>query len=413
MHKNLLKTIGFSSVPPGDPVAVACSGGPDSMALTLLLAEWTETSGSTLVAVTVDHGLRRESATEAKEVGRVLAVRGTQHTVLTWEGKKPRANIQEAARNARYGLLTRYCQSNTIKHLFVAHTQEDQAETFLLRLARGSGVDGLSCMQPLTQQNGILIHRPLLNVPKAALLEYLKEKKQDYLEDPSNQDPRFDRVKMRRAFPVLATLGLTSERLASTATTMARARVCLEELAQVTLASACDIFPEGYAMLRPFAATEEITLRVFASLVMIIGGHDIKPRLEEVKRLSEAALDPEFKGATLGGCQFIAREGNVLIIREPEAVSPPVSAISAMWDRFALHTDALEGTVGALTQEGWLQLAKEQGLASNYPDKKILYTLPALRDVSGKLLAVPHLKFRQPGLRFDAVFKGNNIRNEK
>ncbi len=393
MPKNPLKTIELSGLPKKVPLVVGCSGGADSMALTLLLAEYCKRSGNTLTAITVDHGLRKESAVEAAQVGKWLKKHSIEHVVLKWEGKKPASNIQEAAREARYQLLAEYCHAHNVKHVVLAHHREDQAETFLLRLARGSGVDGLSCMARETQMHGVTLLRPLLDVSKMQLLAYLKAKKQRYIDDPSNHKLIYDRVRMRKALPMLAELGLTPERLVSTAKAMERTRKSLEAQTAAVLAVHCDYFPEGYAALKPFDADDEIALRVMASLVMTIGGHIVKPRLEETEQLLSAVRQKPFKGATLGGCQFIAHKGAIVVCRELSAVQKPVPATQKTWDkRFAVTCNAPKGwTVGALTQAGWLALAKQHGLKNTLPDKRILYTLPALRDEGGNVRAVPHL----------------------
>lgn len=390
--ENLLKTIECISPPPEGLWVVACSGGADSMALALLLAEYVDKTGAKLLAVTVDHGLREDSAPEAAQVGKWLAKRGIAHEVLTWKGRKPRSNLQEAARKARYRLLTEYCQRLGASHLFVAHTQEDQAETFLLRLARGSGVDGLACMLPVSTMHGIALVRPLLNVSKADLLTYLRHKKQKFICDPSNENARFDRVKFRKALPMLAGLGLTVSRLASTAASMQRVRECLEAETGRVISGHVTWFPEGYALVKWFDVPDEIALRIWATLIMRIGGHAVKPRLEETSQLYHALQRPYFKGATLGGCQFIPHKGKIIACRELGAVQEPVPARASQWDRFTILCDAEDGcTVGALTQAGWLALAKQHTLCNTYPSKQILYTLPALRDASGRVLAVPHL----------------------
>lgn len=393
MTRNLLKTIEILGLPKKASLAVACSGGADSMALTLLLAEYCERSGNKLTAITVDHGLRKESASEAAQVGKWVKKYGVEHVVLKWQGKKPTSNIQEAAREARYALMAEYCNANSIKHLFIAHHREDQAETFLLRLARGSGVDGLACMNAQTQMHGINLLRPLLDVSKAELLAYLKAKKQKFVDDPSNHKLMYDRVKMRKAMPVLAELGLTAERLVSTAKAMQRARQSLETETNAVLKRSCKFFPEGYAALKQFDAEDEIALRVMAHIVMAIGGNKVRPRLEETEQLLSAVRQKPFKGATLGGCQFIAHKDGIIVCRELNAVEKPVPASSKTWDnRFNITSNSPKGwTVGVLTQAGWLALAKQHKLTNSYPDKRILYTLPALRDAAGVVRAVPHL----------------------
>ena len=149
---------------PDAPVAVAVSGGPDSMALLVLAADEAQRSGRVLHALTVDHGLRADAGAEARQVGRWAQALGVPHTVLTHTGDAPRASVQAAARGIRYRLMADWCAAHDMAALLVAHTREDQAETFLLRLARGSGVDGLSAMATDTTRNGMRLLRPLLDV---------------------------------------------------------------------------------------------------------------------------------------------------------------------------------------------------------------------------------------------------------
>jgi tRNA(Ile)-lysidine synthase len=363
----------------------------------------------------VDHGLRKESAKEAKQVGVWLKKQGIAHIVLSWKGRKPKRNIQEAARKARYLLMTQYCKQHGITHLLVAHHLEDQAETFLLRLARGSGVDGLSAMSALTTMYDVTLARPLLGLSKAQLLDYLGKRKQAYVNDPSNENPAFERVKIRKLLPVLAEVGLTPERLARTASTMARARAHLEEETGKFLNRSCKIFQEGYARLEHIGISEEIALRALATLIMIIGGNDVKTRLNDLERLYVALKDPAFKGATLGGCVFTRHKGATLIYRELKGVAKPVAVkpgAPVLWDnRFDITAQVPRGVwrVGALTQKGWLWLAGTQKIKNPFPNKNILYSLPALRDFRGRIFAVPHLKFSATDVQCEASFKSTPV----
>lgn len=394
------------------PLAIACSGGPDSIALALLIHRWSKRARGKITALIVDHGLRPESAKEARQVGAWLKKQGLANAILSWKGRKPKRNMQEAARKARYTLLSDYCKRHGIGHLLVAHHLEDQAETFLLRLARGSGVDGLAAMSAMTQLYDVTLVRPLLNVSKAELLEYLKKRKQPYISDPSNENAAFERVKIRKLLPTLAEVGLSAERLAKTATNMARARAHLEEETGKFLATACTIHPEGYGILKHLRVSEEIALRAIATLVMLIGGAPVKTRLADLERLYAALKEPAFKGATLGGCVFSRHKDAILIYRELKSVAPSLKinpAIPIVWDnRFEItcHLPLGSWNVGALTQAGWLKLARLRGIKNPCPIKNMLYSLPALRDSAGNILAVPHLGYKTVNVSCEVVFKG-------
>ncbi|WP_158044976.1 tRNA lysidine(34) synthetase TilS [Skermanella pratensis] len=189
---------------PRPRVAVGVSGGPDSLALCLLLKAWADRSGGSLLALTVDHGLRHNAAEEAVQVGSWLAARGIAHDVLRWEGSKPASGIQAAARDARQRLLADRCRSEGILHLVLAHHLEDQAETTLLRFAKGSGPDGLAGMSPLRETGAVRILRPLLGMPRARLKAVLEAAGQPWVEDPSNRSAAFARVRLRAMADTLA-----------------------------------------------------------------------------------------------------------------------------------------------------------------------------------------------------------------
>jgi tRNA(Ile)-lysidine synthase len=209
---------------------LAISGGPDSTALLVLAARWARQlkRAPKLLAVTVDHGLRPEAAREAAAVRKLSGRLGVPHRTLRWRGKKPSSGVQEAARNARYELLAQAANREGIAHIATAHTLDDQAETVLFRMARGSGLLGLTGMAhaaplPVRIEQEILLVRPLLHVSKARLIATLKAAKIGYSEDPSNQDPRFTRARLRTLMPVLAREGLDARGLARLALRLRRA----------------------------------------------------------------------------------------------------------------------------------------------------------------------------------------------
>ena len=211
-------------------LVLAVSGGPDSTALLVLAARWVKRlkRGPKLLAITVNHGLRPEAAREAAAVARLARRLGVSHRTLRWRGRKPRSGLQEAARNARYALLAQAAMREGIAHILTAHTLDDQAETVLFRMARGSGLLGLAGMAPVVPLpaqagQGIFLIRPLLHVPKARLVATLKAAKIGYSEDPTNLDPRFTRPRLRTLMPALAQEGLDARGLARLAMRLRRA----------------------------------------------------------------------------------------------------------------------------------------------------------------------------------------------
>jgi tRNA(Ile)-lysidine synthase len=222
------------------PLVLAVSGGPDSTALMVLAARWRGRAKSPrLIAVTIDHGLRKESKREAKAVEKLAHKLGIEHRTLEWTGRKPKTGLQEAARLARYRLLSKVAKDVDARYVLTAHTLDDQAETVLFRMARGSGVRGLVGMysswgMPVEEGIGIELVRPLLTVPKSRLIATLKAAKIRYANDPSNRDPRFTRSRLRELMPMLAREGLTASRLALLADRVQRVEETLLELMAYT-----------------------------------------------------------------------------------------------------------------------------------------------------------------------------------
>lgn len=245
----------FSEIADMPAVVLAVSGGPDSTALMVLAARWARARKRRprLLAVTVDHGLRRESAREAAAVGRLARRLGLTHRVLRWRGGKPKTGLQEAARTARYRLLAGFARKTGASAVLTAHTRDDQAETVLLRMARGSGLTGLGAMarrSVVPGQEEITLLRPLLDIPKARLLATLRAAKIAFSEDPSNTDPRFTRARLRMLMPALAAEGLDARRLAVLARRLRRADAALESAVDQAMAE----------LLRPGATARSVSM---------------------------------------------------------------------------------------------------------------------------------------------------------
>jgi tRNA(Ile)-lysidine synthase len=213
-------------------IILAVSGGPDSIALMWLAARWrgAQKRGPRLVAVTVDHGLRPEAAREARDVKRLARSLDLPHRTLRWTGPKPRSGLPAAARDARYRLLAKAARANGATHILTAHTRDDQAETLLMRMARGSGLAGLSAMARQSEREGVMLARPFLQIPKSRLLATLAGAKLGFAVDPGNSDARFTRPRFRALMPALASEGCDSRNLARLASRLARANAALELL---------------------------------------------------------------------------------------------------------------------------------------------------------------------------------------
>ena len=367
---------------------MAISGGSDSTALLLLL----RAAGREVAAVTVDHGLRPESAGEAAAVGALCAARGIPHDTLVWADRHGAGNLQARARQARRRLIAGWARGRGVCDVALGHTLDDQAETVVLRLARGSGVDGLAAMAAVISAEGVRWHRPLLGVGRAALRGWLHGEGVAWIEDPSNEDPRFDRVRVRAAMPALAGLGLGARRLAETARAMGRARAALEH-GMRGLARSCVVDGgAGDLLLDPAGlaeAPEELRLRLLAAALGWVSGEIYRPRLVRLEAALAAVEGARVgHGLTLGGCVLRARGDRIAIRREPARAAPAVPLAAARWDgRWKLvgRPPAGEGlTIGALGAGGLAKLGGHPpGLA-----REALATTPAIwRD--GALVAAP------------------------
>ncbi|MBQ4084732.1 MAG: tRNA lysidine(34) synthetase TilS [Alphaproteobacteria bacterium] len=283
-------------------VGVAVSGGADSLALTLLTDKWAKKKGIGLEAFTVEHGLRPESEKEASDVHTFLSQKGIKHTILYWKGEKPTTRIEEKAREARYDLLLTACRERDISALFLGHHEDDQAETLLLRLSRGSGIDGLSAMAPTVKREGVWLIRPLLTVSHESLKAFLKEQNIVWAEDSSNQNPIYERVRFRKAKKTLSELGLENEKIGLSAKRLFRAKQALEKTTDDFMEKVT-ICEDGYACysLKDFLSLpEEIGIRVLCRLLKVFSSSDSFINLESAEHLYETLKNGG--KATLCGC---------------------------------------------------------------------------------------------------------------
>ncbi len=306
------------------PLAIAVSGGVDSMALMHLVAAWRRQGGgadsSAPLVLTIDHGLRPASAEEALFVGAAARQLGLDHDSLVWTGTKPTSGIQDAARRARYDLLlNRLAIDEHPRDLLLAHTQEDQAETLIMRLARGSGLDGLSAMRPLesrvlvklgcpVREAIVRLRRPLLDIPKARLIATLRAFGGDWREDPTNADVRYERVRLRRSQMGLAELGLTPDSIARSARRLAAERTALNartaEIAAEQVRDHAGAY--GELTLPPGNHCQPADLaRILARLIGVFGGAAPAAQLSQIEALVDRVQSPSLSAEgrlTLGGC---------------------------------------------------------------------------------------------------------------
>jgi len=259
-------------------IVLAVSGGPDSMALMRLAARWRRAlaRGPRLVAVTVDHGLRPEAAREARDVKRLARSLDVPHRTLRWTGAKPKTGLPAAARAARYRLLAQAARSNGATHILTAHTRDDQAETLLMRMLRGSGIAGLAAMTRVSEREGLWLARPLLDVSKAQLVATLNRARINFADDPTNRDVSYTRPRLRALMPALAAEGGDSKNLARLAARLARANAALEVLADgaeryLALRDRNDAARFGFDSAAFAGLAEEIRLRLLKRAIDRVG----------------------------------------------------------------------------------------------------------------------------------------------
>jgi tRNA(Ile)-lysidine synthase len=383
-------------------IAVAVSGGPDSLALAILADRWARARGGAARALVVDHGLRPESAAEAGTVARWLAARDIPHQLLVWHGSKPATGIQEAARAARYRLLAEWCVAQGCLHLLTAHHRDDQAETYLIRRRARSGTDGLAGMSAVRELPGLRLVRPLLAIPKARLAALLDTEGQEYLRDPSNRNPAFERSRVRMEMDAGELASATADIPAYAAARLARER----ELAAL-LARAVGLHPAGFALVEPapVAAASELGERALGRVAAVLGGAAYPLRRERLARLRQALGEAPARARTLGGCRFVPWRGRVLALREIARAAPPLRLApgeAGVWDRrfYATlpSTSPRAVSIGPLGAAGVAALRRDRAGDDNTLPRLIYPALPAIWDADG-LAAVPHLCYRRTTAR--------------
>jgi tRNA(Ile)-lysidine synthase len=300
-------------------LAVAVSGGRDSLALALLAHEWARAREGSVVALIVDHGLRAEAAREAEATRELLTHRGIEAVILRWSGAKPAHGVQEAARVARYDLLFEACRERGILHLLVAHHADDQAETIAMRAAHGSGADGLAGMAALVERRHARLLRPLLSVPRALLTATLEALEVAWIEDPSNADPRFERVRVRSAGRLEPAEEGAGERRTGRESRLARAAVDVLEV------DGADFGLDRASFGRLAAG---VKAGLLSRAIQAVGCRDHPPRRERLERAVDRLCQAPARGKsgksqdfTLSKCRLMLRQavaGRLRWIVRPE-----------------------------------------------------------------------------------------------
>ena len=424
---------------PFQRVVLAVSGGSDSIALMHLVSRWLASghapSGLRVEVATVDHGLRSESAREADWVAGQAKVLGFRHTTLVWAGDKPGSGVQARAREARYALLVAHARDGVPAAVVTAHTADDQAETMLMRLGRGSGLDGLAGMasvRALLPDGSVQLVRPLLGVSKATLSRSLSDRGETWIEDPSNERIDFERVRLRAAQNNLAALGLANDKLALSAARLMRAREALEQITEAKLGALVDPHGGVYASI-PRGAWEaephDIRVRLMVRLLAAFGGKAKPAQLSQVEALIASLAAGRPLAQTLGGCIVSQGRTTLRLYREPEHHTLNALLLmpgeEALWDwrfRVRYHAPTEDGadgaSVGAVAKLVARAVAvRPLGLAAyatlrdtlearDRPPARAAAGLPAIWS-GERLLAVPGLIGAKPNdTRFQVEFLG-------
>lgn len=349
----LLQAQAAFGTPPAGPVGLAVSGGGDSMAMLHLMARVAPHAGLALQVVTVDHALRPESADEAAFVAKVCAALGVPHSVLVWDHGKITGNLMEAAREGRYRLMADWAQARGLEQVALAHTADDQAETFLMGLSREAGLDGLAGMRHGWNRNGVTFRRPFLTLTRAELRGFLVRHGLSWVEDPTNENDRYSRTKARRALKALQPLGITVDRLAAVTSHLSMAQGVVRD---AVARAGNEVVTEIAGSLRfdrgPFQlCSPEIQRRLLIAMVRWIGGQGHPVRESKVFALGSALQQQ--KDATLGGVRFRWAGESCSVSREARACGGPV-ALGQVWDGRWMVAGA-EGEIRALGAVGLRQ----------------------------------------------------------
>lgn len=376
-------------------IGLAVSGGGDSMAMLYLAHNWSRDFGVRLWVVTVDHGLRPESAGEAAMVAEECAALGRPHATVRWHWDGA-GNVQDAARRARLQLIDRW--RGSLRHVLFAHTEDDQAETVLQRLARGSGVDGLAGMPvardvvphalgapDLTSGSfdgllppggsrvpGFRVLRPCLGMARSELRHYARVLHGRWVEDPSNEDRGYERVRIRQLLRLLSEEGITASVLAETAVRMGRARDGLRAGLIDAVGRICGDAPPGQVLIDRdgFARLEtETQLRLLTQALRYVASAEYRPRASASEGLLTQVLSG--RGGTLHGAEVLVGKTQLRVVREAAAVAGVVSQPEELWDgqwhvRIDHRADLAQAEIRALTDAGWRQVADRNGRAIPY-----------------------------------------------
>lgn len=400
VFEKAMRSFGF---PNGDKIAVAVSGGADSSAVCLLAREFIEKFGGEMIALIVDHGLRPASREQALITVERLSRRGIDCRLLTWTGEKPATGVEKAAREARYRLLSDACRVTGAKALLLGHHRQDQAETFLMRRARGSGTVGLAGMSAVRAAVFGRILRPVLGLYPADLREYDREAGLDWVEDETNLSDCFERGRLRQTLTAVEIDDAFNQTLL-----FGEKRRALEERANAFVGESVEESDFGYLLFdrASFNALErETALYLLGAFLRRVANRAYPPRSESLVGLYENLRERNFAGSTLGGCRLAPTTKNRMIVwREESDLPPPVTVTGVSrfsWDGFSFEFECpLDFPVTVAPLGRRLKIGKVFA-------KRAFSVLPAIFDNQG-LFIVPHLGYKRTKTTCQVVRSSEN-----
>ena len=324
---------------------IAVSGGSDSIALFHIITEWEAENKPEIFVASVDHGLRSESKAEVEFVKKICEMKGVKHFSLkpTMNILEAQGNLQDNARSARYQLLRNWAISNDLKCILVGHTLDDQEENLLIRFLRGSGVDGLASMENMVVRNEILWIRPLLKYRKEELRNYLRNNNYSWIDDPSNHDDKYQRVKIRKLLKQLKSNGLIAPNFVKTADHMLRTSKLSKEIAKSnskTLLSFNVVGQITFEVEKFSQLFEDTQFRILSGIISWFSGKFYKPRFSQLENIHNKILNLKRMGTTLGGTVFKKKNGVVTVMRELASIEENylVKEEKFIWDNRWLIT---------------------------------------------------------------------------
>ena len=386
----------FSSYINHDRIALAVSGGRDSMALMYLVYRWKAhlALNIEIEVLTVNHNLRKAAEDECGFVQKIAKNYGFKHKVLIWEHEHVETSIQEKARKARYQLMLDYVREENIDTILTAHTSDDNIETFIMRLAKGSGLDGLKSINVIRHADGIQIERPLLSLSRSLTTEILRSTGNEWLDDPTNEDERFERVKIRNNISSLSSLNISSGNLTKTIQRLTRAHESISFFTNLVSQELVELSELGHAdvnfdKLRNYP--KEIILRVLAKALTDINGGTVS--LSSLEAVFAELIKTE-RCKTLNGCQIIPQKNKYVIVRENRGISPAEIKINERisWDgRFDVHLKSCDNTNIVIDQIGNADDLRTMidGTSFQSMPKYVLRTLPG-GFIKDKLVLLPN-----------------------